>query len=49
MEMLNELEARGLVLRKTEDGLYHATPDGYQWALDFKKVWERAYSGTNLR
>ena len=51
VEMLNELEARGLVLKKIEEGheVYHATPDGCQWVLEFKRVWERAYSETNLR
>ncbi|MDG6898778.1 MAG: hypothetical protein JRN24_03460 [Nitrososphaerota archaeon] len=51
VEMLNELEARGLVLKTTEEGheIYHATKEGSQWVLDFGKVWERVYPGTNLR
>jgi len=51
VEVLNELEARGLIVKKMGDGheVYHATPEGYQWVLDFNKVWERVYPGTNLR
>jgi len=51
VEILNELEARGLILKSNEDGheVYHATKDGYQWVLDFGKVWEKVYPGTNLR
>lgn len=51
IEILNELEARGLVSKATEDGheVYHTTRDGYQWVLDFDKVWERVYPGTNVR
>jgi predicted transcriptional regulator len=51
MEILDELEARGLVSKATEDGheVYHVTQDGYQWVLDFDKVWERVYPGTNVR
>ena len=50
-EVLRELEARGLVSKAVEEGreVYHATSEGYQWVLDFDKVWERVYPGTNLR
>jgi predicted transcriptional regulator len=51
MEILGELEVKGLVSKSVEEGheTYHATQDGYQWVLDFGKVWERVYPGTNLR
>ena len=51
IEILNELEACGLVSKAAEDahGVYHATQDGYQWVLDFDKVWKRVYPRTNVR
>jgi len=51
MEILGELETKGLVSKAIEEGheIYHATQDGYQWVLEFHKVWERVYPGTNLR
>ena len=51
IEILNELETKGFVSKATEEGheVYHATQEGYNWALDFKKVWEKVYPETNLR
>jgi predicted transcriptional regulator len=51
IQILGELEARGLVLKAMEEGheVYHTTSEGYRWVLDFDKVWERVYPGTNLR
>ena len=43
VEMLSELEVRGLVNRSTQDGheVFGATPDGSQVVDDWTKLWRR--------
>jgi len=42
-EILNELEAKGLVRKESKDGhdIYSTTPSGYQTLEDWNKAWER--------
>jgi predicted transcriptional regulator len=43
VEILRELEGRGLVVKTTQDGhdLYSTTPDGYRIVDDWNRLWER--------
>lgn len=43
VEILGELATRGLVRKTSQDGhdVYGTTPDGYQVAEDWNKVWEK--------
>lgn len=45
VEILAELEARGLVKKESEEGrdVYSVTPDGYKITEDWRKIWERVY------
>jgi predicted transcriptional regulator len=46
MEILGELEARGLLRRASRDGhdVYGVTEDGYQLVEDWSKLWRRLES-----
>ena len=43
VEILTELEARGLVRKESREGhdVYSTTPDGFQVAEDWNKLWAK--------
>ncbi|HME18686.1 MAG TPA: winged helix-turn-helix domain-containing protein [Nitrososphaerales archaeon] len=43
VEILRELEAKGLTVRAKQDGhdVYSTTPDGYRIVDDWNKLWQR--------
>jgi predicted transcriptional regulator len=51
VEMLTELERKGFVKKEIVDSheIYSATPDGFQVAEDFARLWRKVYPETNLR